>query len=66
MNVEFLCPHCNKITDIFVEVESPSDYYPETVCEFCGRDIEDDKLDQKIMEEASEHFVGIAEYSEDR
>jgi hypothetical protein len=54
LEVEWVCPFCYKETDIFVEAESPSDYYPDTFCEHCGKEIHSEKLDDKILKEVSE------------
>lgn len=64
--LDWECPHCEKDIRIFVEIDSPSDYYPDLNCEHCGAEIRDDKLDDKIMEEASEYFASQAEWYKDR
>ena len=64
--VEWLCPHCDKDTEIRIEIESPSDYYSFNQCEHCGLEIKDSLLEDKIMEEASEYFVSQAEWYRDR
>lgn len=65
MNVEFSCPHCNQLNNIYVEVESCSDYYFDNTCEFCNESMESDKLDLLIFDEVGEHNVSEAEYLRD-
>jgi phage terminase large subunit GpA-like protein len=62
VKVHWDCPHCKQETEIHVDVESPSDYYPDLACEHCGKEIRDDKLDIEIMEEASDCFVRAADF----
>jgi hypothetical protein len=64
-DLEWDCPHCGKITSIFVECESPSDYYSDNLCEHCATDIKDSLLDLKIANEVSDYFVGRADYLRD-
>jgi len=64
-DVEWICPHCHRSTLIGVEIESPSDYYPETSCEYCGKEIQDSKLDDKISQEVVNYIVGRAENRRD-
>lgn len=56
------CPFCKKETIIFIEIDSPSDYVAETNCEHCGREIKDSNLEDKICLEATEYFIGLADY----
>lgn len=65
VEVEWQCPSCRGITDIFVEVESPSDYYPDKTCEHCGEEIHDAALDRKIMDAVSDYFASRAEFQRD-
>lgn len=60
--VSFRCPHCDKMTDVFIEIESHSDYYPDKNCEHCGKEIEDSTLDNKILDEVNDYFVGMADW----
>lgn len=41
MNIELpvTCPFCASETNIFIEVDSPSDYYFDSSCESCEREI---------------------------
>jgi hypothetical protein len=53
------------MAEVSVMLESPSDYISDTVCEFCGEIIKDDELDNKIMLEVSDYFIGRADYYND-
>jgi hypothetical protein len=59
------CPHCRKTTDIFVEYESNSDYYPCLECEHCNKEIKDDALDIILSQEVFEYIVARTEYYKD-
>lgn len=73
MNYELTCPHCNKDIDIYVEVESHSDYYFEDCCPECNKKITTFKnsrgktldLAMEIMGEVSDGIAGAAEFAAD-
>lgn len=65
IEIEYVCPHCHKDIFISCEIDSPSDYCPENFCGHCGKEIKDDKLDAKIMDEVSEYFIDRMEYYRD-
>ena len=54
--IPWVCPHCKNFISISVEIESPSDYYPNLDCEICDKEIDDPKLDEAILREASEYW----------
>ena len=62
IEIEWNCPNCRQITNIVVEVESPSDYYFDSYCEHCNHQIKDGKLDMKVMEEAAECHVRLIDF----
>ena len=62
LDIDWLCPYCGKQTFVFVEAENSSDFYSDKMCEYCYKEINDTKLDNKIMEEASEYFVSQEEW----
>jgi len=66
IEVSYLCPHCQQLTTVFVEVDSPSDYYAEKICEFCCGELDQPTLDKIIADEVINHFVIRAELLEDR
>ena len=65
IEVEFECPECKKLTLIFVEVESSSDYYPDTTCGNCGCEIKSGELDDKIYNSVNDFFISRNEYIRD-
>jgi hypothetical protein len=68
VNIERQCPYCGQITDVVIEVESPSDYYTSNDCEHCGKDVgavSDPAFDQKVMDAVNDYFGGRAEYMKD-
>jgi hypothetical protein len=64
-DIEWDCPNCGKPTTVFVEAESPSDYYSDNLCEHCSHEINDSKLELKITNEVNDYFVGKADYYKD-
>jgi hypothetical protein len=63
--IKWKCPHCKQMTNIPVEIESPSDYIACSDCEHCGKEIKDPKLDAKIYDAVINHFAGRADYLRD-
>ena len=63
--IEWQCPHCKQITQIPVEIESPSDYIACADCEHCGKEISDPKLDQKVYQKVIDYYAGKADYLKD-
>jgi transcription elongation factor Elf1 len=64
-SVQWNCPHCGELTDIDVEIESPSDYIACADCEHCGKEISDPKLDQQVYQAVINHYSGKADYLKD-
>jgi hypothetical protein len=64
MQFEYTCRNCHRTNEIYVEVESPSDYYFEDTCIFCLRKMAG--LDDKVFNEVVDGLVGRAEMLEDR
>lgn len=64
-NIEWSCPHCGQMTNIPVEIESPSDYIACADCEHCGKEISDPKLDQKVYATVIGHYSGKSDYLKD-
>jgi hypothetical protein len=63
---EIKCPHCDKISDIIIEVESPSDYYPSSECEHCdGKLPVNSKYDMVVYEAVTDGYTGQADYWSD-
>jgi hypothetical protein len=65
MTVQFECVGCHQHVDLEVEVESLSDYYFEDSCPHCGAALPFE-ITQSIPDRVVDHFVGEAEYLEDR
>ena len=63
--IEWQCPYCKQITQIPVEIESPSDYIACADCEHCGKEINDPKLDQKVYQKVIDYYAGKADYLHD-
>jgi hypothetical protein len=64
MNFEYVCQNCTRTNEIYVEVDSPSDYYFEDNCNFCRHKLVG--LADKVYEEVTDGFIGAAEMLEDR
>jgi len=54
-SIHWTCPHCGKLTNIDVEIESSSDYIACADCEHCGKEINSPKLDQQIYKTVVDH-----------
>lgn len=63
--VPWMCPHCQKETQIHVDIESPSDYIASNECEHCGQEINDPQLDSKVMQSIADYYAGRADYYKD-
>jgi transcription elongation factor Elf1 len=64
-SVEWSCPHCGQMTEIQIEIESPSDYIACSDCEHCGKEISDPRLDQKVYATVIDYYSGKADYLKD-
>lgn len=62
ISLKYKCSHCKNNIIIPVEIESSRDYFPNINCQFCGKDINDGKLDSKIDEEVLNYFIGRNDY----
>ncbi len=64
----FICPHCNKENDVFVEAESFSDYAFDPRCGTCNKNMDTNgEFGLEICDELSENLISNAEnYGDDR
>jgi len=63
--LEYYCNRCCNISDLTIEVESPSDYYllGET-CPHCGEALPDN-INDEVYKAVVNYFAGRADYLKD-
>ena len=54
--IPWVCPHCDANIEIMIEIDSPSDYINDNTCSACNKEINDPKLDDAVLQEASEYW----------
>lgn len=69
MNIPVTCPFCGSETDIFVEIDSPSDYQFSSECDVCGKQIKKlnyhdraENIEDIVYEEVIDYYSGQADY----
>lgn len=66
MNIEYECPFCQKDAEIYVEYESPSDYYISSYeCGNCGKELNHSEIDDLAYEGASDYMGNKIDYAHD-
>jgi hypothetical protein len=56
LSMNWQCTHCQKKSEILLEIESPADYVAFADCQHCGKEISDPKLDKAIYEVVIRHY----------
>jgi hypothetical protein len=66
VTTEIKCPHCGQTSDIVIEVESPSDYYPSSECEHCDGNLsKHPNYDFVVYEAVTDGYAGQSDYYSD-
>ena len=62
MELNIRCPHCRKKITLEVEIENPSDYFYDSWCPECKRELSS-AVHDKIYNEVADEYIGRAEFA---